>query len=246
MKIDNIRLSIIFDNDSCCNSALTSLWGFSALIETPNGNILFDTGSNGRVLLKNLKKRDIDISSIDNIFISHTHWDHIGGLDSILELNSRVKIFTTSYISKNFIRDLNSLSKGVVTIGDTPTKILEDIYSTGAIGDEREQSLILETTKGLVIVSGCAHGGIENIAKRAKEYFNRDILLLVGGFHLHNRSDREVLEIIDTLKKLNTIFISPSHCTGKRAKELFKSRFKDNYIEGGLGIDIDLKRDNII
>ena len=246
MKIDNIRLSIIFDNDSCCNSGLTSLWGFSALIETPNGNILFDTGSNGRVLLKNLKKRDIDISSIDNIFISHTHWDHIGGLDSILELNSRVKIFTTSYISKNFIRDLNSLSKGVVTIDDTPTKILEDIYSTGAIGEHREQSLILDTTKGLVIVSGCAHGGIESIAKRAKEYFKRDILLLVGGFHLHNRGDREVLEIIDTLKKLNTIYISPSHCTGDRAKELFRDRFKNNYIEGGLGVDIDLKRDNII
>ncbi|HHD81233.1 MAG TPA: MBL fold metallo-hydrolase, partial [Campylobacterales bacterium] len=87
MKSDDIKLTVVFDNE-CCNNELTSLWGFSCFIETPNSTILFDTGSNGRVLLQNIKKRDLKLSSIDNIFISHAHWDHIGGLDSILEINS--------------------------------------------------------------------------------------------------------------------------------------------------------------
>jgi 7,8-dihydropterin-6-yl-methyl-4-(beta-D-ribofuranosyl)aminobenzene 5'-phosphate synthase len=242
MKLDKIKLSVIFDNE-CCNSKLTSLWGFSCFIETPKNNILFDTGSNGRVLLKNLEKKELNISSIDNIFISHAHWDHIGGLDSILEINPSVNIFVTSHVSKNLIRDLNTLSNGVTIIKDEPTKLFKDIYSTGSLGKESEQSIVLDTDDGLIIVAGCAHGGIENIVKRAKEFFDKPIYLILGGFHLHNRNDREVLEIIE---ELDTKFVSPSHCTGDRARELFKERFKDNYIEGGVGIDIRFNRGNII
>jgi len=245
MELDNIRLSVIFDNE-CCSSQLKSLWGFSCFIETPNSNILFDTGSNGRVLLKNLEKKNLNISSIDNIFISHAHWDHIGGLDSILEINPDVNIFVTSHVSKNLVRDLNTLSSGVTIIGDTPTKILEDIYSTGAVGENNEQSIILDTNKGLIVIAGCAHGGIENILKRAVDFFNKPIFLALGGFHLHNKEDREVLKIIDTIQELDTKYVCPSHCTGDRARELFKERFKDNYIEGGVGIDISFNKDTII
>jgi len=243
MKIDNIQLSIVFDNE-CCSSNLTSLWGFSCFIKTPNHNILFDTGSNGRVLLKNLNKIDLNISSINNIFISHTHWDHIGGLDSILELNPHVNIFITSYISKNLIRDLKTLSSGVTIIEDTPIEILDDIYSTGAMGEQNEHSIILNTDKGLIVIVGCAHSGVENIAKRVNEFFNRPIFLILGGFHLNNRDDIEILEIIETLKKLDTKFVSPSHCTGERAKKLFKEKFGENYIEGGVGININFSTDN--
>ncbi len=245
MKLDNIKLSVIFDNE-CCNSELTSLWGFSCFIETPIGNTLFDTGSNGRVLLKNLEKKSLDISSINNIFISHAHWDHIGGLDSILELNPRVNIFVTNHISKNLVRDLKSLSNGVTVIGNTPTKILEDIYSTGEIGDHNEQSIVIDTNKGLIVIAGCAHGRIENILKRAVDFFNKPIFLALGGFHLHNKEDKEVLKIIDTIQELDTKFVCPSHCTGERARELFKEKFKNNYIEGGVGIDISFNKDNII
>lgn len=245
MKSDDIKLTVVFDNE-CCNNELTSLWGFSCFIETPNSTILFDTGSNGRVLLQNIKKRDLKLSSIDNIFISHAHWDHIGGLDSILEINSSVHIFVTSLVSKNLVRDLNTLSNGVTVINDKPTEILTDIYSTGTIGEENEQSIILDTDDGLIIIAGCAHGGIEKIAKRAKKFLNKKILLLLGGFHLHNKTDEKVLEIIKTIQELDTKFVCPSHCTGDRARELFHKNFGQNYIEGGLGINIGFKKDKVI
>jgi len=241
MKLDDIKLSVVFDNE-CSSDKLISLWGFSCFIETPNGTILFDTGSNGRVLLKNIKTEELNVSSIDNIFISHGHWDHIGGLDSILELNPSVHIFVTSHISKNMIRDLNTLSNGVTVIDNKPTKILTDIYSTGTIGKESEQSIILDTDEGLIIIAGCAHSGIEKIAKTAQKFLNKKILLLLGGFHLHNKTDKEVLKIIKTIQKLDTKFVCPSHCTGDRARELFQEKFGQNYIEGGVGINIEFKK----
>jgi len=245
MKSSDIQLNTIFDNE-CCSSNLTTLWGFSCLVQTPQHTILFDTGSNGRVLLKNLQAKSLELNKIDNIFISHAHWDHIGGLDSILELNSDVHIFVTSHVSKNLVRDLKTLSNGVTIIDDKPTEILTDIYSTGAMGDESEQSMVIDTEEGLIIIAGCAHGGIAEIAQQAQKNFNKKILLLLGGFHLHNKKDQKVLEIIDTIHQLETRYVCPSHCTGSRAKELFEKSFGDNFIDGGVGLEISFNQEEII
>jgi 7,8-dihydropterin-6-yl-methyl-4-(beta-D-ribofuranosyl)aminobenzene 5'-phosphate synthase len=244
MKIDNIKLDIIFDNKQC-NNTKESLWGFACLIETPNNTILFDTGSNGRVLLKNIKSRELSISNIDTIFISHSHWDHIGGIDSILELNKNINIFLTSSLSKNLIRDLKTLCNKVEIIGENPIEILPNIYSTGAMSNEKEQALIIDTNKGLIIIAGCSHSGIDNIAIRAKEFLNKKIFLLLGGFHLYKKSEKEIIKVINTIEKVDTQFIAPSHCTGDRAIELFQNRFKENYINSGMGIHIDFQQNHI-
>ena len=239
MKSKDIKLSVIFDNECSCKT-LIPLWGFSCFIQTPNNTILFDTGGNGRVLLKNIKSKNLNINEIDTIFISHAHWDHIGGIDSVLELNPNVDIFVTSHISKNMIRDLNTLSNGVTTIGDKPTEILPNIYSTGAMGEASEQSLIIDTESGLIIVAGCAHPSIERIVTRAKNLFDKEILIIIGGFHLAHKDDAEVIEIIKHIKALGTKYVCPSHCTGERAKQLFKESFGEFYIDGGVGIDLNL------
>ena len=217
---------------------MTSLWGFSALIKTPEHTILFDTGSNGRILLKNLQAQNHNLSKVDTIFISHAHWDHIGGVDSILELNPNVHIFVTSHVSKNMIRDLKTLSKGVTIIGDEPTKLFSDIYSTGAMGDASEQSIIIDTNDGLIVISGCAHSGIQAIAKRAKDTFDKEILLLLGGFHLFSKDEVEVTEVVNHIKALGTKYVCPSHCTGEKAKNIFRQKFGKYYIDGGAGINI--------
>jgi 7,8-dihydropterin-6-yl-methyl-4-(beta-D-ribofuranosyl)aminobenzene 5'-phosphate synthase len=240
VRLEDIEIYNIFDNE-CQSESLTPFWGFSSFIRTPRGNILFDTGSNGRVLLKNLAKMGLDIASIEIIFISHSHWDHIGGLDSILELNPQVDIFLSSHISKNMVRDMRTLAKSVTLIDSRPKQILEGIYSTGTIGKEGEQSLILDSDKGLIVISGCAHGGIAHTAQRAREFLAKPIYLILGGFHLYNRDRGEILETINIIQNLDTKFVSPSHCTGERAKVLFQEKFENNYIEGGLGMSLNFK-----
>ncbi len=244
MKSDDIKLNVIFDNE-CCDTQLTSLWGFSCLLQTPEHTILFDTGSNGRVLLKNLQSKALELQEIDTIFISHAHWDHIGGVDSILELNPNVHIFVTRHVSKNLIRDLNRLSLGVTVIDDQPTQILPFIHSTGAMGEASEQAIIIDTNEGLIIISGCAHSGIEAIVERAKDTFNKEILLLLGGFHLFGKEHQKVEKIVDHIQSLGTKYVCPSHCTGKEAKDIFAQKFGKKYIDGGTGIEIEFIAGNL-
>ena len=247
LNIENIKLHTIFDNISCSSkSGCTSLWGFSSFIQTPKKSILFDTGSNGRVLLQNIKEKSLNIKDISTVFISHGHWDHIGGLDSIIEVNSNIDIFTTKHLSNNFIRDYNQLSNGVTVIDEQITKIAKDIYSSGAIGDTKEQSIILDTNHGLIIIFGCAHSGVGDVAKMASKHFDKNILLVLGGFHLANKSEDEIFTLIKILKESNTRYICPSHCTGERAKEIFSSHLKDIYIEGEVGLSIEFDKDGTL
>jgi len=246
MNIKEIEIYTVFNNINPNNNSCKSLWGFSAIIKTNNKKILFDTGSNGRVLIENLKTIDINPLDIDTIFISHGHWDHIGGLDSIVELNNKIDLYVTKHLSKNFINDYKTLTRRVTTVEDSFYKISEDIYSTGPVGNAKEQSLIIDTNKGLIIVFGCAHSGTEIIAKMAQEHFKKDILLLLGGFHLSDKNEKEISNVIDLFKESGIKYISPSHCTGDLACSLFEKYMDDSYIRGGVGQKIKFEESGVL
>ncbi len=55
-------------------------WGFSALVEVDGRRILFDTGARQRTVLENGKELGVDFSTIPEVVLSHSHWDHVGGL----------------------------------------------------------------------------------------------------------------------------------------------------------------------
>ncbi|MGB9750373.1 MAG: MBL fold metallo-hydrolase [Caldisericia bacterium] len=71
--------------------------GFSALIEKDDTSFIFDTGSTD-VFLKNLKILGKDINKIDNIVISHGHYDHFGGLRFLNEKEKRFNLWTKDEI----------------------------------------------------------------------------------------------------------------------------------------------------
>jgi 7,8-dihydropterin-6-yl-methyl-4-(beta-D-ribofuranosyl)aminobenzene 5'-phosphate synthase len=68
-------------------------WGFAAVIEHDGKRILFDTGDNPDIVAKNAKAKGADLSKLDFVVMSHRHGDHMGGLDYLLSVNPKVKIY---------------------------------------------------------------------------------------------------------------------------------------------------------
>jgi 7,8-dihydropterin-6-yl-methyl-4-(beta-D-ribofuranosyl)aminobenzene 5'-phosphate synthase len=74
-------------------SAMQKDWGYAALIEYGGERILFDTGNNPDILAQNAKAKDIDLSKLDFVVMSHRHGDHMGGLAYLLKVNPKVTIY---------------------------------------------------------------------------------------------------------------------------------------------------------
>ncbi len=238
--IKNLKITIVFDNYAYLPD-FPVLWGFSAFIETDDHTILFDTGSNGRVLLQNMQRLGTDPKDADALFLSHPHWDHIGGLDSVLEVNSHLDIFLPSSFSRHLVRDLEHLAKHVTVVGKEPTEILPFCFSTGTMGEIGEQSLIIETERGLVVITGCAHPGVVHIAERAIALRQKPILLLMGGFHLMYSGEGEIASVIERLQELGVENVCPTHCSGDPAIAMFRDSFGDHFIQGGTGRVVTLQ-----
>jgi len=132
------------------------------------------------------------------------------------------------------------MAKAVVLV-DKPKKICAQVWSTGELGTSmKEQSLVITTGKGLIIITGCAHPGIVNIVEFAKEYLNQKIYLVLGGFHLMSYQDNQVKQIINKLKALGVKKIAPSHCTGGRPIELFKAAWNEDFMDLGCGAELNI------
>ncbi|HKL13474.1 MAG TPA: MBL fold metallo-hydrolase [Halanaerobiales bacterium] len=237
---EDLSMTIIYDNYSYQENLSTD-WGFSCYIEGLHDNILFDTGKNGVILLDNMERLAIKPEIIDTIILSHHHQDHTGGLNDFLNSNNEVDV----YIPNSFLdmqkQNIKQAGANLINIVDS-TKICDSVFSTGELGVVvKEQSLIIKTNKGLVIITGCAHPGVVKIVKKAKELYSEDIYLLMGGFHLNDENTSEIKEIAEQLKKEGVIKVAPSHCSGDKARNIFSPVFKDNYIISGVGKKIIIK-----
>ncbi|CAM3615336.1 MBL fold metallo-hydrolase [Polaromonas hydrogenivorans] len=73
--------------------ALQKDWGYAAFLEVGGKRILFDTGNNAEVLAKNAAARNIDLSRLDFVVMSHRHGDHMGGMSYLLSVNPKVRIY---------------------------------------------------------------------------------------------------------------------------------------------------------
>lgn len=73
--------------------AMKKDWGFAALVEAGGKRILFDTGNNSEIFAANAKAKGVDLSKLDFVVMSHRHGDHMGGLNHLLSVNPKVKIY---------------------------------------------------------------------------------------------------------------------------------------------------------
>ena len=73
--------------------ALQKDWGYCALVEIGGKRILFDTGNNAEVFAKNVAAKNVDLSVLDFVVMSHRHGDHMGGMSHLLKVNPKVRIY---------------------------------------------------------------------------------------------------------------------------------------------------------
>jgi 7,8-dihydropterin-6-yl-methyl-4-(beta-D-ribofuranosyl)aminobenzene 5'-phosphate synthase len=103
-----------------------------------------------------------------------------------------------------------------------------------------EVSLAIRTPKGLAVIVGCSHPGVEKILENAAR-IDPKIYTVTGGFHLVLTPTAEIERVAgilhDTLKVER---VAPGHCTSEPGFVVFMDRFKDRFDVAGLGAVIAL------
>lgn len=231
-----LTLITVYDNYQF-DSNLKTGWGFSCLVKLEDKNILFDTGADSPTLLSNMEKLGIEPKEIDIIVLSHIHGDHVNGLWGLLERNGEVKAYIPASFPDSFREKIRSYGATHQDVKGS-TQIEKGAYSTGELSTLlgiKEQALVIKTEKGLAVLTGCAHPGVVNMVRKAKEIIDEEIYLVMGGFHLSGASDSELKNIIKDFQELGVQKAAPCHCSGNRCRELFKQEYQENYIENGVG-----------
>ncbi|MGB5986131.1 MAG: MBL fold metallo-hydrolase, partial [Desulfobacterales bacterium] len=87
-----VTLTILSENSVAVPFGIIGEHGFACMIETPQGNYLFDTGQ-GFAVVPNALTLKKDLRSIQAVMISHGHYDHVGGLPSVLRVKGPVDVY---------------------------------------------------------------------------------------------------------------------------------------------------------
>ncbi len=233
-------MTIVYDNKALSENFQAD-WGFSCFIQGLESSILFDTGTDGKILLSNMDELGIQPEAIDLVVLSHEHKDHTGGLDALLSKNSKIEVWLPDFFSSNIKNSVKSRGAAIQEVTGFQ-EICPGAYTTGGIqGWIREQSLILETDRGLVVITGCAHPRIVSILATVKKLIKKNIYMVFGGFHLGAYNEKEINEIIEHFRDAGVKKAGPCHCTGDDALRLFAKEYKDDYIEIGVGRKIKVQ-----
>lgn len=232
-EIKTVSFTIVYDNNSY-DSALRPTWGFACWVEMDGMTVLFDTGGDSATLLHNLGELGLDPRDVDAVVLSHAHGDHTGGLGAVLGSGSEPTVYVPTSFSQRF-KDQVRAQTDLVEVSD-PVMLFPGIHSTGEVRSSVvEQALVVETSDGLVVVTGCAHPGIVNMVRIAKEVAGDDVALVMGGFHLGGASLSQVERIVGDFRKLGVKRVAPCHCTGDTAREAFVDAFGEDAALAGVG-----------
>ncbi|MBP1766319.1 MAG: beta-lactamase domain protein [Candidatus Aminicenantes bacterium] len=232
-----ISITILYDNYPF-QEGLKTGHGFSCLIQGTEKAVLFDTGADAETLFHNFAALQLDPARVDLVVISHTHGDHTGGLLPFLARKGQCQVFLPASASPGLVGQIEA-AKGKAVLVKEPLSVCEGVFSTGPI--QEEQALVVDTPRGLVIITGCAHPGIVQVVEKAASVMPKEIYLVMGGFHLAGRPQSDLELISRRLRELGVENLGASHCTGDKAIELFKKDFGKNYIPLGVGKEIVIR-----
>jgi len=232
-----IIIKIIYDNCRADDSFQEG-WGFSCLVDLGHRKILFDTGADSKAFFSNLQKFGISCEEITDVVCSHKHSDHVAGLREIigkLKSNSRLflpKKFPTKKlpltIKKEIVENFKEIDSGIYSL----------VLKGGLF--LYEQSLLLQTQKGIVVITGCAHPGIVRLLTEVQTRLKQPIHLVLGGFHLFRKKQSQIDEIVSQFQALKVQIAAPCHCSGKLAIARFEQAYQDRFYKIGTGTILNI------
>ena len=147
-----MKLSCVVDNTVKQSSPLWGEHGLSMLLETPDGRLLFDTGSSGTVLTHNLITADIQTSTLTACVLSHGHYDHTGGLADLLERRRGLPVYGNSTLTRERFAMIDGSAKAIglrmkpedlqrqseLRLSAAPQQVLPGVWTTGVIAGRTE------------------------------------------------------------------------------------------------------------
>jgi len=234
-------LAIRIVHDNCPGVAgMKTAWGFSTLVTGLEKVILFDTGSDGALLLENLARLEIDPGRIDIVVLSHLHGDHTGGLAGLLQANPRVQVCLPASFPARFKEVVQGYGATLHEIAG-PQEICRDVHTTGVLGRRlKEQALAIRTPRGLVVLTGCAHPGITRILQTVRRLHPEDLFLVLGGFHLEWVTTWKIAAILRVFRSHGVRYVAPTHCSSDKARRLFQQDYGPACLDIGVGKTIAL------
>jgi 7,8-dihydropterin-6-yl-methyl-4-(beta-D-ribofuranosyl)aminobenzene 5'-phosphate synthase len=142
--------------------------------------------------------------------------------------------------------DFGEVENGIFLTGEIPRKTSFEKPDPRLFSEMEEktvpdiflddQSLTLNTDKGLVLILGCAHSGMINILNHVMHKIKKNhIYAILGGTHLDFLTPEQLEESINSLKKMEVKKFGVSHCTGMRAAFRLQQEFGDRFSYGCVG-----------
>jgi 7,8-dihydropterin-6-yl-methyl-4-(beta-D-ribofuranosyl)aminobenzene 5'-phosphate synthase len=236
-----MNLKILYDSPPCPEGYVCG-HGFSCLVD---GRLLFDTGPDYPSLENNLKSAGVDAAKIEEVFLSHEHADHAGGLAGLLEKYRIPRTHVPGGVTEELKRMIAAYSQ--VVEHREPARLGENLFSTGSAAFEykglrlAEQSLVIRTIGGLALITGCGHTGVAHIARGVLESFPGETMkLLAGGFHLRDAPPAGITAVAAALRSAGVARVAPCHCTGAAAAKHFESVYGKDFIKVSPGFSADL------
>lgn len=234
-KFLDVRLTVLYDSVSMEHDLQTGI-GFSCYIEVGSAKILFDTGSDGLILLENMTKLGLDPRSIQILFISHSRLGNIGGLEDFLNINRDVSVYIPEKFPALLVKNIKIFTKNIYPVLSAQ-EISPNVFTLGEFsGIFREQVMAIRTLKGIIVIVGCAHHSSEDILQRTKETFpDEPIFMILGGFHFSGLSETEKNKILRTFLAYKVKHIAASFCCEEAGRKILQNAYDKNYIPLGAG-----------
>jgi 7,8-dihydropterin-6-yl-methyl-4-(beta-D-ribofuranosyl)aminobenzene 5'-phosphate synthase len=198
-------------------------------------------------------------------------WERRGELQNIAHFGKGVSLEQLGFLQNHMIavKKEYEATGGVFVEHDKPEEILPGVWLTGPVPrvfPERnypgkievatdkgwaedtvpeDLSLVFNTSKGLVLLTGCGHAGIINTLQYARKFIRpAPVDAAIGGFHLFSAKDEQLDWTADKLKEFQTAQVLGAHCTGVQSVYHLRQRMgltRRTCSVGSVGATYDLK-----